>query len=394
MARLPLPIDPDEGPLQAFAHDLRKLRDKAGTPTYRILARKAGYSPATLSEAARGQRRPSLDVTMAYVGACGGDPDEWRLRWHELPATETRTSAKAVPDAGTEPSDAVEAAAPGGPVPQPPSTRWRRWMRPPVLTVALVLAAAVTCTIVLSQPWASGGQGPDGCPGTNATGRVFTGQTYIFTRVRDSAMLSAPVTRTVRAGCTLVFSGYCLGDTVTDETSQTPDIRWFDLAGGGLVASGVVHGNPPPGLGPSSCPGNIEPPGNIRLNVRWTQGELRLQATGEGVKIVGFTYLDTSEPGSPRWHQISSLIPSPKSMFEIRWQPRRGTDPLPPDRHITVAAVACIGGDGPTTVVDAQEIYPGVRLRTTSTALSGTALDAATHTACQYPNTADLAGHS
>lgn len=159
------------------------------------------------------------------------------------------------------------------------------------------------------------------------------------------------------------------------------------------MASGVVHGNPPPRLGPSSCPGNIAPPGTIRLNVRRSEGELRLQATGEGVKIVGFTSLDTGETGSPRWHQISSLTSSPTSVFEIRWQPRRGTDPLSSGRHITVAAVACLGGDGPTTVIDAQEIHPGTRLRTTSTSLSGTALDAATHSACQYPNTSDLAGH-
>jgi len=386
MARLPRPIDPDEGPLQAFAYDLRKLRDKAGTPTYRILARKAGYSPATLSEAARGQRRPSLDVTMAYVGACGGDPDEWRLRWHDLAATETPTRTAA--DAGTEPDEPVKVAAPGEPVPQPSRTRWRR----PVLAGALVLAAAATGAVVLAQPWASDKPRPDGCPRASAASHTFNGQTYIFTRVRDAAMLSAPVTRTVRAGCTVVFSGYCLGDTVTDETSHTPDIRWFDLAGGGLVASGVVHGNPPPKLGPSPCPGSIAPPGNIHLNVRRIEGELRLQAAGEGVKIVGFTSLDTSA-NSPRWHQISSLTSSPTSVFEIRWQPRRGTDPLSPARHITVAAVACLGGDGPTTVIDAQEIHPGSRLRTTPASLSDTALDAATHSACQYPNTADLSGH-
>lgn len=27
---------------------------------------------------------PTLDVTLAYVSACGGDLDEWRTRWHEV----------------------------------------------------------------------------------------------------------------------------------------------------------------------------------------------------------------------------------------------------------------------------------------------------------------------
>lgn len=374
MARRPRPVDPSEGPLQAFAYDLRQLREKAGNPTYRALAGKAGYSPATLSEAARGLRRPSLDVTMAYVGACGGDPDEWRLRWHDLAAAKTGTTATTAVDAGTEPADPVDVATP----PPPPSrTRWRRWMRPPVLATAVVLAAAVTGVVVWAQPWASDGPRPGGCPRAKARASAFTGQTYHLTRVRDAPALSAPVVRNVPAGCTVAFTGYCLGDIVTDATSGTPDTRWFILAGGGVMASAIVHGNPPPKLGPSSCPGDIEAPAAIHLNVRRIKGELRLQATGQSLKIVGFTSLDTSATGDSRWHHINSLIQSPTSVFETQWQ-------AGPGRRVTVAAVACFGGDGPTTVIDAQEIQPGGPLRTTPTSLSGTALDAATRSACQY----------
>ncbi len=380
MARLPRPVDPDEGPLQAFAYDLRKLREKAGSPTYRILARKAGYSPATLSEAARGQRRPSLDVTLAYVGACGGDPDEWRLRWQDL----TETSPAVTPAETPEP--AAPAAPPSAPTPPPSPTR-RRWKRPPILVVAVVLVAAATGAVAFTQPWASDEKRPEGCPSAHLAAGDFKGRTYTFTRVRDAAALSAPVTRTVPAGCTVVFSGYCLGDTVTDETSKTPDVRWFIMAGGGVMSSGVVHGNPPANLGPSPCPGSTAPPGTIHLNVHRTGTELRLQATGEGLRIVGFTSLDTSEKGSHRWLQLSSLKPSATSVFETRWQPS------PPSDHLTVAAVACLGGDGPTMVADAREIHPGSPLHTTRTSLSGDALDAAIHSACQYPNSSLLPGH-
>jgi len=53
---------------------------------YRALAKRAGFSASTLSVAASGAVLPSLDVTLAYVQACGGNPDLWRERWHALVA--------------------------------------------------------------------------------------------------------------------------------------------------------------------------------------------------------------------------------------------------------------------------------------------------------------------
>src|SRR5688572_31921346 len=74
-------LDPLAGPVQQFAGDLRQLRQKAGNPGYRELARATGYSVSTLSDAAGGRRLPGLPVVRAYVTACGGDPDEWGERW-------------------------------------------------------------------------------------------------------------------------------------------------------------------------------------------------------------------------------------------------------------------------------------------------------------------------
>ena len=86
MGRAETPLDPTAGPLPAFAHELRRLRYAAGRPSYRALARKAGYSAAALSAAASGSSFPSLSVTLAYVGACGGPTEEWAERWYELDA--------------------------------------------------------------------------------------------------------------------------------------------------------------------------------------------------------------------------------------------------------------------------------------------------------------------
>ncbi|ONI81455.1 hypothetical protein ALI144C_19170 [Actinosynnema sp. ALI-1.44] len=86
MARAERPLDPGDGPLLRWAADLRKLREKAGSPGYRELARRAHYSAGALSEAASGRKLPSLAVTVAYVQACGGDIAAWERRWRDLSA--------------------------------------------------------------------------------------------------------------------------------------------------------------------------------------------------------------------------------------------------------------------------------------------------------------------
>ncbi|MFK0153585.1 hypothetical protein ACIQVK_16130 [Streptomyces sp. NPDC090493] len=83
MGRAEKPLDPDAGPAERFAHGLRELRRRSGSPTYREMSRRAGYSAPTLSGAAAGDRLPSLPVALAYVTACGGNEREWRSRWQE-----------------------------------------------------------------------------------------------------------------------------------------------------------------------------------------------------------------------------------------------------------------------------------------------------------------------
>lgn len=79
--RREVPVDPASGPVQRFAYELRELRAAAGGITYRALAQRAGYSVTTLSQAAAGERLPTLPVALAYAEACGGDRAEWDARW-------------------------------------------------------------------------------------------------------------------------------------------------------------------------------------------------------------------------------------------------------------------------------------------------------------------------
>jgi hypothetical protein len=53
-------------------------------PGYRELAERTRFSVSALAAAARGERLPSLKVTLAYVDACGGDREQWKRRWEDL----------------------------------------------------------------------------------------------------------------------------------------------------------------------------------------------------------------------------------------------------------------------------------------------------------------------
>ncbi|GAA2105451.1 helix-turn-helix domain-containing protein [Actinomadura alba] len=80
------PVDPSAGVTQQFAHQLRELRREAGL-TYRELAKRSGCSVTTLSDAAGGERLPTLRVTVLYAEGCGADPAEWEQRWRAAAAT-------------------------------------------------------------------------------------------------------------------------------------------------------------------------------------------------------------------------------------------------------------------------------------------------------------------
>ncbi|RSN09147.1 hypothetical protein DMB42_17595 [Nonomuraea sp. WAC 01424] len=73
--------------------ELRKLRQEAGSPSYRAMAARVPCSAATLAKAAAGDLLPTLPVTLAYVQACGGDIEHWRTRWEDALAAVREATA-------------------------------------------------------------------------------------------------------------------------------------------------------------------------------------------------------------------------------------------------------------------------------------------------------------
>ncbi|MFI5916436.1 hypothetical protein [Dactylosporangium sp. NPDC051541] len=94
MGRPEKPVNNAGGLAAQFAANLRQLRVRAGNPTYREMARSARFSSSVLSSAASGNRLPSLPVTLAFVGACRGDKEEWRQRWLTVTGGYTRLPAR------------------------------------------------------------------------------------------------------------------------------------------------------------------------------------------------------------------------------------------------------------------------------------------------------------
>lgn len=431
MARKARPVDPAASPLHAFAHDLRVLREHAGNPTYRVLARTAGFSATTLSEAAGGVRLPSLDVTLAYVGACGGDSAEWEERWRQVDrahAAEAASAASAKADAeaeevGRAAGETAEIA--DTPLPEASATastdmsqaprispvsgifrrrRVRGRVAQGLLAGAVLVAAAIWLTgsgagsgpaagpgSSASSPQSKGSVPTAGCPSFSGPG-AFSGQTTgIGAHVRTAANAASAVVRTYPSGCTLQFSGYCLGTLVGDWQSGIPDERWFELEGGGLVASAIIHGNPPPDLAPTGCAGDVPYPGSIRLAAAPadSSGIVDLSATGADVWIVGYAALyvpvGASSGTFPIWHQIGSpTVAAQSAGFTVPWRLGKvGEAPDGPAR-ITVVAVACVGGMGPTMVSDAETFSPTAPTAASAALLTAHQLTTAAGIACAY----------
>lgn len=84
MGRSERELDADGGLPGRLAAELRALRRSAGSPSYRAMASRVYFSRSALAEAAGGRALPSLPVLLAFVQACGGDPEPWAERWHVL----------------------------------------------------------------------------------------------------------------------------------------------------------------------------------------------------------------------------------------------------------------------------------------------------------------------
>ena len=101
MGRKERPLDAAKGPVEAFAAELRKLRDAAGTPSYTDMAKTAHVSKTVLSEAAGGSHPPTWSTVKAYLLALGIvdaiEQNEWHERWSSMRAEHAGRAGEPAP---------------------------------------------------------------------------------------------------------------------------------------------------------------------------------------------------------------------------------------------------------------------------------------------------------
>ncbi|GAB1695095.1 NBR1-Ig-like domain-containing protein [Krasilnikovia sp. M28-CT-15] len=124
----------DGGHAGQLAEQLRDLRERAGRPSFRVMAGRSGrISHTTLHEAAAGHRLPSWETTREFVRACGADETEWRARWER--AQPNTPGADRTPGAPVRP----DRAHPAPPDPSPSDAD-----RAEITSAAVIPAARTT----------------------------------------------------------------------------------------------------------------------------------------------------------------------------------------------------------------------------------------------------------
>lgn len=145
--------------IEGFVEQLSRLRQNAGTPSFREMAKRSGaISHATLHDALQGVRMPSWETTVEFAKACGSDPRELRSEWEQAVAIVRATCQAQEPGTRTPDADVVteivagpttEAAGPPEQAgPTPPSTDHPPTRRP-VISWA-ICAAAVALALGLA----------------------------------------------------------------------------------------------------------------------------------------------------------------------------------------------------------------------------------------------------
>ncbi|WP_156822660.1 helix-turn-helix domain-containing protein [Demetria terragena] len=98
--------------IEEFVGRLLKLREEAGSPSFRAMSKRSGaISHATMHDAVQGTRLPSWETTVEFAKACGVEPETLRAEWERANTALLRS--------GAEESAGGSASAQAAPAPTP-----------------------------------------------------------------------------------------------------------------------------------------------------------------------------------------------------------------------------------------------------------------------------------
>jgi hypothetical protein len=193
-------LDPDQGPVQAFAAALRALRAEAGDPKFASMSRRSGRSKTALSEAVGGRHLPRWETVSGFVDACGGRPEDWRARWEE--ARDAAATPEDTPPPTPEPPTTTEPAATTPPTAPPSGAPHDRQMgRRRVRAGAALIGAALVGAAVTLGVVVLGGGGQPTVPVVVVQNKVAVGPAMLLEDATPAYLSTIPAPYCKARGC-------------------------------------------------------------------------------------------------------------------------------------------------------------------------------------------------
>lgn len=198
------------------------------------------------------------------------------------------------------------------------------------------------------------------CPGADLTtrlaGRIYDEVGKEGAPTYDAAGRDSTPRRRLPAGCALDFTGYCIGQALTDTRYKTPSSVWYviskrevegrtrwQLLPGARVSS-FTRTIARPAMG--DCPGALPTPGSVSLDQPRrgvVGGKVTLLARSPEAHSIGFAVRRAGE----RWRQIG-LDSKQADGFSVVLDSRSLVSPSERGVKVIVAAVPCHAVDMPS----------------------------------------------
>jgi hypothetical protein len=233
---------------------------------------------------------------------------------------------------------------------------------------AFGLVAAATSVVAIAFPDTPYSVAAPACRGAQVRGAVFFAQTPdVGVSARIGPGTGYRQAARFGGGCTLGFSGYCVGQPIPSGVDGLVDTRWLILNGTKrLVSSAVMLVQSQPVAGGASRPdpecaklGGVLAPSRVIMQAGWSADNrevVNIEVTDTDAPLVGYA-LKVVDPRNGQYPY--SPIESPRSnspTFAGTWL--AGTDAALLKNgtgNILLAASACLSGNFPTGKPDVLE---------------------------------------